>query len=112
MEFVQIKMEENNGRMKKIEETIGYKFKNRLWLVEALTHKSYIDQNKPEQDRRNYFIETQSSMTVLSEYSAPNESVEGQSSISDDQLIPYDDYERLEFLGDAILNFLIAEHFY
>jgi hypothetical protein len=47
-EFVQIKMEENNGKMKQIEETIGYKFKNPLWLVEALTHKSYIDQHQPE----------------------------------------------------------------
>jgi dsRNA-specific ribonuclease len=43
MEFVQIKMTENNGRMKKIEGNIGYTFKNKLWLVEALTHKSYID---------------------------------------------------------------------
>ena len=32
--------------MKKIEEKIQYKFRNKVWLVEALTHKSYIDTNK------------------------------------------------------------------
>ena len=41
-------MTENGGKMQQIEAKIGYKFKNKLWLVEALTHKSYIDQNKPE----------------------------------------------------------------
>lgn len=43
LEFVQIKMEENGGKMKEIEAKINYKFKNKVWLVEALTHKSYID---------------------------------------------------------------------
>ena len=32
--------------MRDVETKIGYTFKNKLWLVEALTHKSYIDQNK------------------------------------------------------------------
>lgn len=27
----------------KVEEILGYTFKNKLWLVEALTHKSYVD---------------------------------------------------------------------
>jgi endoribonuclease Dicer len=99
-QFVMFKIMENGGKLLEIETKIGYVFKNRLWLVEALTHKSYIEQNKPEADRRvfmqtmNYFVEDKIS------------------GVSEDQMMPYDDYERLEFLGDAILNFLIAEHFY
>ena len=41
-------MEENGGELKQIEKKINYTFKNKLWLVEALTHKSYIDINKPD----------------------------------------------------------------
>lgn len=47
-------MEEDDGKLREIESKIGYTFKCKLWLVEALTHKSYIDQNKPAQDRERY----------------------------------------------------------
>lgn len=53
-EFVYIKTSEKNAEMLQIEAKIGYTFKDKLWLVEALTHKSYIDQNRPEVDRRNF----------------------------------------------------------
>ncbi|OFZ29631.1 MAG: ribonuclease III [Bdellovibrionales bacterium RIFCSPHIGHO2_01_FULL_40_29] len=52
-----------------VEKNIGYAFKNKQFLIEAMTHKSFcVDSN---------------------------------------QGIP--DFERLEFLGDSILNFIIAE---
>ena len=31
--------------MRQVEQMLGYTFKNKLWMVEALTHKSYVDQN-------------------------------------------------------------------
>ena len=41
--FVERKYHENNRKMAEVERKIGYEFENKLWLVEALTHKSYID---------------------------------------------------------------------
>ena len=61
--------------MKQVEKIIGYEFKCKAWLIEALTHKSY----QREMEKFN---------TKL------------------------DDYERLEFLGDAVLGCLMARHFF
>lgn len=61
--------------MKQVEEIIGYDFKCKAWLIEALTHKSY----QREMEKFN---------TKL------------------------DDYERLEFLGDAVLGCLMARYFF
>jgi dsRNA-specific ribonuclease len=44
--FVHAKYNENNNKMAEVERTINYVFKNKVWLVEALTHKSYMDSNK------------------------------------------------------------------
>jgi len=41
--FVKNRMKDPSMRMGEVEGKIGYKFKNQLWMVEALTHKSYID---------------------------------------------------------------------
>lgn len=59
--------------MKKLEETIGYAFKNEELLRRALTHSSYA-----------------------------NEHALGHSECN----------ERLEFLGDSILGFIVAEYLY
>ena len=53
-----------------LEQKIGYKFKNNVWLLTALTHSSYAN-----------------------EKSVPS-------------------YERIEFLGDAILDMIISEHLF
>ena len=61
-----------------LEDIIGYKFQNKSLLVQAITHKSFKENFNTMRDHQN----------------------------SQDMKI--DDYERLEFLGDSILNFLIA----
>lgn len=55
---------------KELEKNLGYTFNNRAYLLEALTHSSYI----PNRYTRSY--------------------------------------QRLEFLGDAILDFLVTMHIY
>ncbi len=59
--------------MDRLEQNIGYVFRDKRLLEEALTHSSYANENRKSGARCN---------------------------------------ERLEFLGDSILGFLVAEHLY
>jgi ribonuclease-3 len=59
--------------MDRLEQNIGYTFRDRQLLAEALTHSSYANENRKNGCASN---------------------------------------ERLEFLGDSILGFLVAEHLY
>ena len=54
-----------------VEKIIGYTFKNKKLLITALTHSSFVNENKS-----------------------------------------CEDYEKLEFFGDSILNFIVAEGLY
>lgn len=60
-------------QLSELEEKIGYRFKDRKLLYEALTHKSVL------QDKPHMLVKT---------------------------------YERLEFLGDAVMEFLISDYYY
>jgi len=57
----------------RLEQTIGYIFKNRSLIIEALTHSSYVNEHKINKKH---------------------------------------DYERLEFLGDAILEMISSEYLF
>ncbi len=61
------------ARVKALENLIGYRFQNRLILVDALKHRSALQIYNEDRNRSN---------------------------------------ERLEFLGDAVLDFIVAEYFY
>lgn len=63
----------NLSRMEDLEDKIGIKFKKKDFLKEALTHRSYLNENKPKAISSN---------------------------------------ERLEFLGDSILSFVVAQELY
>lgn len=63
--------------MERVEKILGYSFKCKSWIVEALTHKSSIDTS----------VESSVNMRLQ-------------------------DYERLEFLGDSVLNYLVAKNFF
>ena len=65
-----------------LQEIVGYKFNNPYLLVQAMIHKSF-------KEHFNTMKEHQSHLDMR-----------------------LDDYERLEFLGDSILNFLIAQHYF
>ena len=59
--------------LKKLEESIGYNFKNKNLIDVALTHSSYINESKDKKRSSN---------------------------------------ERLEFLGDSILDLVVSEELY
>ncbi len=60
-------------RISEFEDLISYRFKNRGYLVLALTHSSFANENRKNSMKSN---------------------------------------ERLEFLGDSVLNLVITEHLY
>ena len=57
----------------RLEQTIGYEFKNKALIIEARTHSSYVNEHKINKKH---------------------------------------DYERLEFLGDAILEMISSEYLF
>lgn len=59
-------------KFSELEELVGFHIKNRSYFIQALMHRSFLEQN--------------------SEYDVSN--------------------ERLEFLGDSVLNLIVAEHLY
>ncbi len=61
-----------------LEEILGYSFRNRELLLQALTHKSYVNENRHKDGDGGNLI----------------------------------DNERLEFLGDAVLELLVSEYLY
>ncbi|SCA59069.1 Ribonuclease 3 [Chlamydiales bacterium SCGC AB-751-O23] len=67
------KLQELEDSTSKIEEILGYSFKDKSLLHLAFIHRSYINENKKTVQEHN---------------------------------------ERLEFLGDSVLNLIIAEHLY
>ena len=56
-----------------LEERLGYKFKDKSLILQALTHRSYLNEHSD---------------------------------------FPFDHNERLEFLGDAVLEVVVTEHLY
>ncbi|KAL5107030.1 Endoribonuclease Dcr-1 [Taenia crassiceps] len=70
------------GRFSKLEEIIGYTFKNRRLLIEAFTHSTCRDLHGPPSEDDGDF---HGSVASISE-----------------------GYERLEFLGDAVLDYAVT----
>ncbi|EUB58854.1 Endoribonuclease Dcr-1 [Echinococcus granulosus] len=70
------------GRFSKLEEIIGYTFKNRRLLIEAFTHSTCRDLHGPPSDDDGGFHGSATSISG--------------------------GYERLEFLGDAVLDYAVT----
>ncbi len=71
---------EQDEILSQIEKRLGYEFRNRELLVEALTHSSYANEEHQEMTRK----ESQEDYTMNC-------------------------YERLEFLGDAVLELVVSD---
>ena len=48
----------NQGKLSLVEKKIGYTFRNKIWLLEAMTHKSFMDTSRPKIDELNSSKET------------------------------------------------------
>lgn len=46
------------GKLSLVEKKIGYTFRNKIWLLEAMTHKSFMDTSKLKIDELNSSKET------------------------------------------------------
>ncbi|KAL7053794.1 hypothetical protein AAHC03_026811 [Spirometra sp. Aus1] len=74
-------------RFPELEKMIGYKFKNPLLLLQACTHPSYYQLRRPTYSPEDF---------TLADCDLPPQTTDVEC------------YQRLEFLGDAVLDYLIT----
>lgn len=105
-------------RFRQLEQIIGYKFKNVNLLIQAFTHQSllkpcnhilypfdsskldqHLNLKKPEQDLPQFI-------------SNSDELLEKKFTLSEQIKVWEFSYERLEFLGDSVLDLIVVEYLY